>query len=104
MSQTGEPPRATLSIKTKSGIPTLVTITNAMTAKEVDDLFDLIEAGDMAATNRQMGPDAKINAIKASVAPVQQELGVCPKCGAPNARSLKGKIYCSKKCWLETTY
>ena len=29
-----------------------------------------------------------------------EDLGVCPKCGAPNLRSMKGKIYCSKKCWL----
>ena len=30
----------------------------------------------------------------------KEDLGKCPKCGAPNLRSMKGKIYCSKKCWL----
>jgi len=33
--------------------------------------------------------------------PVTQNLGVCPKCGAPNKLSLKGKVYCSNKCWLK---
>jgi len=36
--------------------------------------------------------------------PIQQtidDLGKCPKCGAPNKRSFKGKIYCSDKCWLK---
>jgi hypothetical protein len=28
-------------------------------------------------------------------------LGVCSKCGAPNLKSMKGKVYCSNKCWLE---
>ena len=32
----------------------------------------------------------------------KEELGNCPKCGAPNAKSLKtGKPYCSAKCWLK---
>jgi hypothetical protein len=31
----------------------------------------------------------------------EEDLGVCPKCGAPNAKSMKGKIYCSAKCWLK---
>lgn len=37
-----------------------------------------------------------------SAVPPQQVkgYGVCPKCGAPNALSARGKIYCSKKCWL----
>lgn len=30
----------------------------------------------------------------------KEDLGKCPKCGAPNKRSLKGKVYCSNKCWL----
>jgi hypothetical protein len=30
------------------------------------------------------------------------DLGVCPKCGAKNAKSMKGTIYCSAKCWLKT--
>ena len=29
-----------------------------------------------------------------------EDLGLCPKCGAKNVRSLKGKVYCSAKCWL----
>jgi membrane protease subunit (stomatin/prohibitin family) len=28
-------------------------------------------------------------------------LGQCSKCGASNARSQKGSIYCSAKCWLK---
>ena len=32
-----------------------------------------------------------------------EDLGTCKKCGAPNKRSLKGKIYCSAKCWLTET-
>lgn len=28
------------------------------------------------------------------------ELGVCEKCGAANAKSVKGNVYCSAKCWL----
>jgi hypothetical protein len=32
------------------------------------------------------------------VAP-QEALGNCPKCGAPNKMSSKGKPYCSKVCW-----
>ena len=32
----------------------------------------------------------------------EEDLGKCPKCSAPNLRSMKGKIYCSKKCWLVT--
>ncbi len=31
---------------------------------------------------------------------VEEDLGKCVKCGAPNKRSMKGKIYCSAKCWL----
>ena len=41
---------------------------------------------------------------KASVQPTQTvltELGVCDKCGAKNALSKQGKIYCSAKCWLK---
>lgn len=30
---------------------------------------------------------------------VQDDLGVCTKCGAPNKRSKTGNIYCSKFCW-----
>lgn len=29
-----------------------------------------------------------------------EDLGKCPKCGADNKKSLKGKIYCGAKCWL----
>ena len=29
------------------------------------------------------------------------DLGKCPKCGADNRKSLKGKVYCSAKCWLK---
>ena len=28
------------------------------------------------------------------------DLGVCSKCGAKNALSKAGKIYCSARCWL----
>jgi len=28
------------------------------------------------------------------------DLGKCPKCGAPNKLSKAGKPYCSKTCWL----
>jgi hypothetical protein len=31
----------------------------------------------------------------------EENLGNCKKCGAPNAKSLKGNIYCSDKCWLK---
>ena len=30
----------------------------------------------------------------------KEDLGNCDKCGAPNQKSMKGNIYCSKKCWL----
>lgn len=30
-----------------------------------------------------------------------EELGNCKKCGAPNARSLKGNVYCTATCWLK---
>lgn len=30
----------------------------------------------------------------------EESLGNCKKCGAPNKRSMKGKVYCSAKCWL----
>ena len=30
-----------------------------------------------------------------------EDLGNCDKCGAPNKRSMKGKVYCSKTCWLK---
>ena len=30
----------------------------------------------------------------------EEDLGKCVKCGAANAKSMKGKIYCSAKCWL----
>jgi hypothetical protein len=30
----------------------------------------------------------------------EEDLGKCSKCGAKNIRSLKGKVYCSAKCWL----
>jgi hypothetical protein len=33
----------------------------------------------------------------------KEDLGVCGKCGAKNLRSLKGKIYCSARCWLPKT-
>lgn len=36
--------------------------------------------------------------ISQPVAP-QESLGNCPKCGAPNKMSSKGKPYCSKVCW-----
>jgi len=29
-----------------------------------------------------------------------EDLGTCLKCGAKNLRSLKGKVYCSARCWL----
>ena len=29
------------------------------------------------------------------------DLGVCSKCGAANKMSMKGKVYCSAKCWLK---
>jgi len=29
-----------------------------------------------------------------------QELGNCKDCGAPNKLSMKGKVYCSAKCWI----
>ena len=29
----------------------------------------------------------------------EPELGKCPKCGAPNKMSSKGKPYCSALCW-----
>lgn len=29
-----------------------------------------------------------------------ENLGNCEKCGAPNARSRKGSVYCTAKCWL----
>jgi len=29
-------------------------------------------------------------------------LGVCPKCRASMAKSSKGNVYCSAKCWLKT--
>ena len=31
----------------------------------------------------------------------EEDLGKCKNCGAPNRRSLKGKVYCSAKCWLK---
>lgn len=31
----------------------------------------------------------------------EPDYGVCPKCGGKNAKSMKGKIYCSNKCWLQ---
>lgn len=31
---------------------------------------------------------------------LDEALGVCNKCGAPNKISQKGKKYCSAKCWL----
>lgn len=31
----------------------------------------------------------------------EEDYGVCAKCGAPNAKSKKGNLYCSKKCWLK---
>lgn len=30
---------------------------------------------------------------------IQDNLGVCAKCGAPNKRSKTGNAYCSKLCW-----
>ena len=30
-----------------------------------------------------------------------EDLGVCPKCGAPNKRSQKGKVYCGNTCWIK---
>jgi len=32
--------------------------------------------------------------------PTQTSYGVCPKCGAVNLLSARGKTYCSKRCWL----
>lgn len=31
----------------------------------------------------------------------EEDLGKCKDCGAPNKRSMKGKVYCSAKCWLK---
>ena len=43
-------------------------------------------------------------AVQTTLAPVQTvqsaDLGVCSKCGAKNALSKAGKIYCSARCWL----
>lgn len=40
-------------------------------------------------------------AINARPSIDKNNLGNCPKCGAPNALSLKGTSYCSAKCWLK---
>ncbi len=32
--------------------------------------------------------------------PAPQNLGNCKDCGAPNKLSMKGKVYCSAKCWI----
>ena len=37
---------------------------------------------------------------KATQTTTPEDLGVCDKCGAKNLRSMKGKVYCSAKCWL----
>lgn len=42
-------------------------------------------------TNKQVDPDW-VN---------EENLGTCAKCGAPNLKSQKGNLYCSKKCWLK---
>ena len=34
----------------------------------------------------------------------KEDLGKCNKCGAPNRKSMKGKVYCSDKCWLNEDY
>lgn len=46
-------------------------------------------------------PSWNMDTSKQHLPQVQEDLGVCDKCGAKNLRSLKGKVYCSAKCWLK---
>ena len=39
-------------------------------------------------------------AVQTTLPVVTQDLGVCTKCGAKNALSKLGKVYCSARCWL----
>ncbi len=45
-------------------------------------------------------PPVTVAATPTTVAPTQQNLGVCSHCGSPNKWSLKkNKAYCSNLCW-----
>jgi hypothetical protein len=46
-------------------------------------------------TNNQNG-----HTTQTTIPAVTEDLGKCEKCGAPNFKSKKGNIVCSRKCWL----
>lgn len=56
------------------------------------------EKGGQAVTPSQALGEAFNPANGGDLAP--DSLGVCKDCGAPNKMSVKGNLYCSKKCWL----
>lgn len=75
------------------------------TSKIVNSIESLIQMGFKPSWNEETNnvhqiQQAPVLSQPMTPQPMQGNLGVCPKCGAPNKMSSKGNVFCSQKCWL----
>lgn len=81
---------------TKFSFPETITREKVITMVE-----GLIDAGFEPSWNKETSGEQLKVTDPIDEATKDHDLGVCSKCGEPNARSKKGNVYCTGKCWLK---
>jgi len=101
----GKPALSTIIIDTESGerlIESIVVLPENPDPQKMGSIITYFRRYSLQSLLFLQAEDDDANIASAPTAPKASTgaKGDCPKCGAPMVMSQKGKIYCSKKCWL----